>query len=254
MVHPFISAPAPVSALRRMGGVSFSTVVHSVLIAGAVLATSPRTHDLLDTSGESAKPRIEEVQFVRTVPKEEERKDDKGATVEKEHSAKGADETVTPLIAVVEVTMAAAPDAATAIVTPAHDYDQETANWVALQFEKPATSIADQIRRLYAAAQNGAYDQDVVEKTVWPRPNNPKPNYPSSMLSAGIEAHVLMRFVVDSTGRVDAKSLVFPQGVHQLFTEAVKRALLRSRYFPAELAGRRVAQHVVQDFVFQIQR
>jgi protein TonB len=236
-----------------MGGVSFSTVVHSVLIAGAVVATNPRTHDLLDSRGESAKPRVEEVQFIRTVPKED-RKDEKGAAAEKEQSAKAAEETVTPIIAVVEVAMAAPPDAAAAIITPAEEYDKETANWVALQFNKPTTSIADQIRRVYAVAQNGAYEQDVVEKTVWPRPNNPKPNYPSSMLSAGIEAHVLMRFVVDSTGRVDARSLVFPQGVHQLFTEAVKRALLRSRYFPAELAGRRVAQHVVQDFVFQIQR
>lgn len=252
MLHPFISVPAPVSALRRMSGVSFSTVVHSVLIAGAVAATTPRTADFLASRGEYARPRLEEVQFIRATP-EEERKGDKGAPQEAEQAAKQGDNEMIPLIVVGDVAPAAAPEVAP-VVASTEEYDKETANWVAQQFNKPTTSIADAIRRLYAAAQNGAYEQDVVEKTVWPRPNNPRPVYPSTMLSAGIEAHVLMRFVVDSTGRVDVKSLVFPQGVHQQFTEAVKRALLRSRYFPAELAGRRVAQHVVQDFIFQIQR
>jgi TonB family protein len=231
---------------------SFSTVIHSVLIAGAVVATNPRTHDLLDDRGESARPRVEEIQFVRPMLKAE-RKEDEGGADQAAQAAKAGEETTVPIIAVVDVVQVASTEVAP-VVTPAKDYDAETANWVAEQFTKPTTSIADLMRRVYAAAVNGAYDQDVVEKTVWPRPNNPKPAYPSSMLSAGVEAHVLMRFVVDSTGRVDAKSLVFPQGVHQLFTEAVKRALLRSRYFPAELAGRRVAQRVVQDFVFQIQR
>lgn len=251
MVHPFISAPASVSALRRVSGVSFSAAVHSVLIAGAVAATTPRTSEYLASRGELARPRLEEVRFIRAVP-EAERKEEKGSGAS-DKPAKAADKTVTPLIAVVEVATVASPDIAP-VLTPEEDYDTETANWVAQQFTKTTTSIADAVRRIYAVAANGAYEQDVVEKTVWPRPNNPKPSYPSSLLSAGVEAHVLMRFVVDSTGRVDAKSLIFPEGIHRLFTDAVKRALLRSRYFPAELAGRRVAQHVVQDFIFQIQR
>ena len=96
MVHPFISAPAPVSVLRRMSGASFSTVVHSVLIAGAVAATNPRTHDLADTRGESAKPRQEEIQFIRALPKEE-RKEEKGAAAQALQNANlmlGFDETL----------------------------------------------------------------------------------------------------------------------------------------------------------------
>jgi protein TonB len=64
----------------------------------------------------------------------------------------------------------------------------------------------------------------------------------------------LGRFVLDTTGRVDAKSIEFPTTVHPLFIRAVQNALLRSRYFPAELGGMRVRQFVAQQFKFILNR
>jgi protein TonB len=101
---------------------------------------------------------------------------------------------------------------------------------------------------------NGAYSSEVVEKTAWPHQDNPRPRYPEQLKNAGIEGSFLVEFVVDTTGRVDPKTLSFPKTAHPAFLQAVKDVLLRSRYFPAELAGMRVRQLVSQQFTFVIAR
>jgi protein TonB len=107
----------------------------------------------------------------------------------------------------------------------------------------------------YAApTASGAYSEEAVEKIVAPRRGNPKPTYPPQLQQAGVEAGFLVRFVVDTSGRVDAKSIQFPAAVHPLFVRAVQTALLRSRYFPAELGGMRVRQLAAQQFKFILTR
>ena len=173
---------------------------------------------------------------------------------DKDGAKHDAEEGITLLLAAPLVTPIAAPEIGAA-VTPDLALEAEMTEWLTRQFEggsSAVSSIAEALRRMYAAPVNGAYQDNVVEKTVWPRPNNPRPSYPSSLLSARIEAHVLARFIVDSTGRVSEKSMIFPSGAPRLFVDAIKRSLLRSRYFPAELAGRRVSQHVIQEFLFRI--
>jgi hypothetical protein len=101
---------------------------------------------------------------------------------------------------------------------------------------------------------SGIYTADLVERTVMPFANNPKPVYPPSMLSAGIEASFVVQFVVDTTGRVDEHSMKFPSNAGRLFVESVQRVLSRSKYRPAELGGRRVNQLVEQQFTFRIAR
>jgi periplasmic protein TonB len=98
----------------------------------------------------------------------------------------------------------------------------------------------------------GVYSEALVERTVWPRRGNPAPNYPESLRSAGIDGSFFVVFVVDTTGRVEKNSIVFPPNANELFTQAVRRSLLRSRYFPAEVAGRPVRQEVRQEFVFRL--
>jgi TonB family protein len=68
----------------------------------------------------------------------------------------------------------------------------------------------------------------------------------------GVEASFVVRFVVDTTGQVDENKIEFPTTAHRLFVESVKAALLRSRYFPAVLGGRHVAQLVQQEFRFRM--
>jgi TonB family protein len=102
--------------------------------------------------------------------------------------------------------------------------------------------------------RDGAYTSDVVERIAWPHRDNPRPRYPSELQRAGVEGSFFVQFVVDSTGKVDEKTLAFPRDAQPGFLRAVKDALLRSRFFPAELAGMRVRQLVQQQFTFVIAR
>jgi len=67
-----------------------------------------------------------------------------------------------------------------------------------------------------------------------------------------IESALSARFVVDTSGRVELASIVFEPRVDELFEESVRRALLASRYTPAETQGHRVRMLVRQDFAFRI--
>ena len=102
--------------------------------------------------------------------------------------------------------------------------------------------------------RNGAYTSDGVDRVVMPLANNPVPVYPRSMAAAGIETNFVVVFVVDSTGRVDNQTLEFPATAQPVFADAVRRALGRSRYRPAEMGGRRVRQLVQQEFVFRLEK
>ena len=101
---------------------------------------------------------------------------------------------------------------------------------------------------------NGAYSADVVDRVVTPLNGNPRPVYPRSLEASGVQADFTVMFVVDSTGRVDEKTVEVPGNVHRLFAESVRYALMRSRYLPAMLAGRPVRQLVSQEFVFRMVR
>lgn len=98
----------------------------------------------------------------------------------------------------------------------------------------------------------GVYSEALVERAVWPRRGNPAPNYPERLRSAGVDGRFFVVFVVDTTGRVEKESITFPPDANELFTQAVRRSLLRSRYYPAEVMGRPVRQEVRQEFVFRL--
>ncbi len=98
----------------------------------------------------------------------------------------------------------------------------------------------------------GIYTPATVDRTVVPRADNPRPEFPASLRAAGIEGDVLVQFVVDTVGRVDAASITIVRANHALFGEAVKRWLTRTRYTPAEAGGRRVAQLVQQQVGFAL--
>lgn len=101
---------------------------------------------------------------------------------------------------------------------------------------------------------DGAYTEDLVEKAVLPYHNNPRPRYPQSLLAYRVQDEFEVFFVVDSTGRVDEHTIrVTGNRVERLLVDAVRYALKRSRYFPAEVGGRRVPQLVEQRFIFRVE-
>jgi TonB family protein len=100
--------------------------------------------------------------------------------------------------------------------------------------------------------RGGVFPAVQVERTVVPRADNPPPEYPRTLRESNVEGEVLVRFVVDSTGRVEAESIVVLQQPHALFGDAVRRWLPRTRYRPAEIGGQPVRQLVEQRIAFAL--
>ncbi len=79
-----------------------------------------------------------------------------------------------------------------------------------------------------------------------------KPRYPESLRQAAIDGRVLVRFTVDTTGRIDMSSVSVVSSTHDLFTRAVRDALRAFLFKPAELGGHRVRALAEMPFEFQI--
>lgn len=93
-----------------------------------------------------------------------------------------------------------------------------------------------------------------VEKPAATMPGQQGPAYPDMLRTAGIEGTVMAQFVVDTTGRADMSTFQALKSDNDLFTSAVKNALQRMRFLPAEVGGRKVKQLVQQSFQFALNR
>ena len=96
--------------------------------------------------------------------------------------------------------------------------------------------------------------ENQVEQPVVAIPGTAMPRYPSMLQSAGLEGDVRAQFVVDTLGRVEQRSFRALESSHDLFAAAVREALSRARFKPAEAGGRKVRQLVEQTFTFRITR
>jgi protein TonB len=103
-------------------------------------------------------------------------------------------------------------------------------------------------------AANEPFTGDQVERQVYLRPGSSPPRYPSSLRVAGIEGQVIALFVVSEAGRVELETVRFIQSDNPLFEDAVRSALERMRFVPAETGGRKVRQLVQMPFVFTLTR
>ena len=251
MVHAFVSSHALRFGVARIGVASFSVIAHAGLITIAAV-TSGRSTSVFDRN-------------VRVIPSEQLRfvtlRDLRSAAVLRNAGVARAARKAIRLIVPDLSTLRVVADASLTTLPKAPDVelDIDLASRITdrRDFADADTHTLLGGSTMWALAhpgRDGAYTQDVVEKTVWPLRDNPRPRYPAELQRAGIEGSVLVQFVVDSTGRVDAKTLAFPNDAQPGFLRAVKDALLRSRYFPAELAGMRVRQLVQQQFTFVIAR
>ena len=98
----------------------------------------------------------------------------------------------------------------------------------------------------------GVFDEHTVDRAVVARPGNRSPDYPAALRTAGVSGDVLVRFVVDTTGRVERGSVEIISTTHPLFAEAVTRWLPRTRYKPAQAGGAPVRQMVEQRVDFAL--
>jgi protein TonB len=78
--------------------------------------------------------------------------------------------------------------------------------------------------------------------------------YPEAMRTSGAEGRVLAQFVVNESGRVETATFKVLESSNPAFTAAVKAALPRMKFRPAQIGKTNVQQVVQQAFVFQLNR
>jgi protein TonB len=80
------------------------------------------------------------------------------------------------------------------------------------------------------------------------------PRYPEPLRQAGLDGRVLVRFVVDTVGRIDMNSVQVLESTHDLFTRSVRDVLGGFRFRPAEVRGNRVRAMAEMPFEFRIRK
>lgn len=96
------------------------------------------------------------------------------------------------------------------------------------------------------------YFEFQVEKQALPREGNAPPVYPALLEQNRVEGEVLAQFVVDTSGRADMTTFKVLKSTNDLFTASVKNALVKMRFYPAEVGGHKVKQVVQQPFAFTV--
>ncbi len=93
-----------------------------------------------------------------------------------------------------------------------------------------------------------------VEQPVAMRSGTVGPEYPPALRDAKIQGQVLAQFVVDADGKADMRTFKVLKSDHDLFSDAVRAALVEMQFSPAMLKGTRVMQLVQQPFQFSLNR
>jgi periplasmic protein TonB len=108
--------------------------------------------------------------------------------------------------------------------------------------------------RIQTAPDGSPFRADQVDRQVGLIPGVRPPTYPEALRSAGIEGKVVVEFVVDERGQPVQGSVRVVQSDNDLFADAVRVALGRLRFTPAEVGGKKVSQLVQMPFVFTLNR
>jgi protein TonB len=84
------------------------------------------------------------------------------------------------------------------------------------------------------------------------RLSGPQPVYPEMLRNAGIHGHVLVQFVVDTTGKAEPGTIHIVQSPNPGFNDLVKKSVLNSRFRPGRMHGRAVRVLIELPFDFVI--
>ncbi len=127
-------------------------------------------------------------------------------------------------------------------------------NQLQLQIPEAGTAaapnaIADEVKM---AESMGAFALLDVDSAAVRDPNSAAPEYPADMEEAGIAGLVKVRFVVDSTGRIDMSTVKILNKTNDAFARAVLGAMPAMRFRPALMGQNAVRQLSEQDFRFAL--
>lgn len=93
---------------------------------------------------------------------------------------------------------------------------------------------------------------DVVQEKP-ERLSGPPPVYPELLKQAGIEGTVVLRAIVDTTGRIEPNSVQIIASPNPGFDQPAKTMILKSLYRPARVYGRAVRVLIEQPISFTLQ-
>ncbi len=78
------------------------------------------------------------------------------------------------------------------------------------------------------------------------------PRYPEALRRAGVEGEVIVKFVVDTTGLVDVRTMEVVRSTHEAFTNEVRKALEQLRFHASIVGERKVKALAVMPFRFTL--
>jgi periplasmic protein TonB len=223
---------------KKSGGTVISIVLHTILVAGAIYATN-KTAEALE------KPKEEKVVLTET-KKEPEPEKPKEQPKPQEVVAQVAPpkgfQVLTPPIEV--------PD-----VIPDVDLSRKATDEADFSGKGVQGGIAKGVEGgTGPVISDQPYFDFQVEKAAAAIPGSGAPAYPEMLKSSGVEGEALVQFIVDTTGRAEVGSFKVLRASHDAFGQAVRSALPRMRFLPAEIGGRKVRMLVQQPFAFALNR
>jgi TonB family protein len=98
---------------------------------------------------------------------------------------------------------------------------------------------------------NEVYTAASVDEAAKYTKGSAVPVYPDSLYRAGVSGRVVARFVVDTVGSVELRTIHIVSATEPPFGAAVAQALRSAAFSPARLNGRRVRQIVEMPFDFK---
>src|SRR5436305_7305089 len=196
---------------KMAGGTTFSIVLHTVLIAGAVYATARA-----GTKDEKAK--AEKIQFVemkKEPPKVPDKPPPPKEVVVKPPPPKGFQVLRAPVKIDIKI--------------PEIDLSKAVTNEADFSGKGVKGGTGSGVVGGTGPVTNQTYFEFQVEKPAEMLSDSPKPKYPSVLESSGIAGEVQAQFVVRSDGKTDLDSFKVLKSTNELFTQAVKNVLPRMR-------------------------
>lgn len=220
---------------RRSGGMTLSVIVHLAIITASVAGTTIATP--------APKPRKPEVVPV-AMAKPEEPKPREVRRVARSSSTAPTTNIVIKQIEIPVKIPVGIPDIELPVGPPADSFviggsrGSKAGSLVGSLIDGPGATTSEW-------RGNDAYMNLI--KSVTPR-------YPEVLRQGNVDGRVLIRFTVDTLGRIDPSTVQVLSETHSLFTRAVRDALSGFRFKPAESNGKKVPALAEMPFEFSLTR
>ena len=105
-----------------------------------------------------------------------------------------------------------------------------------------------------AADDGGRTTWSLNEAMMQLREKPVPPRYPEVLRRAGVEGDVVVKFLVDTTGRIDMRSIEVLNTTHEAFTMSVRETLAKMRFTPSMVGERKVPALAMMPFRFTLSR